>query len=328
MKSHPLERISTEYLSEKNISPSTNKSYKIAFKHYIDYLKKNDILFAKTSDVFRYREQKRALGKSSAYIHIHISALKGLYRYLRQHQKRLGLNEHYAHDIMTPIKSEPVRHQITKPILTIEQAKHLLMHTKNNRKYIWHYRDYSIVCLMLMSGIRRFEIRHAKRSDYQVKEGQRVLLIQGNDQTPSDQFVKLSNGAKEALDEYLDRRLDNNPYLFATTKNTSPKQCLSRTFFRYMFRRVLKECGLDDLQITPNCLRHTAGVMNLLRGASIERTQKLLRHQSIQSTLVYADYVQRLQDDSEYQIDQFILGEEKSIYEKKNHPIDWDELFD
>jgi integrase/recombinase XerD len=77
-----------------------------------------------------------------------------------------------------------------------------------------------------------------------------------------------------------------------------------------MFRRVLKDCGLENSGITPHCLRHTAATMNLLRGGSLEQTRQLMRHANIESTLVYRDHIERMKDDSENQIEKFILKEE------------------
>ena len=104
MDKHPLEKLSEHYLDEQNLSKSTLKTYRICFKYYLLYLKEHDILFAKTSDVIRFRESLRSLGHSSYYIYIYICALRGLYRYLRIHQKQLNLTIEYAYDIMMSIK--------------------------------------------------------------------------------------------------------------------------------------------------------------------------------------------------------------------------------
>jgi len=242
-----------------------------------------------------------------------MSALKGLYCYLRLNQKRLNLPAQYAYDIMVPIKNERIKHHINKPILTIEQAKRLIVHTKNNRYSIWHYRNHAIIYLMMTSGLRSIEIVRAKRSDYQVVGKKPRLYVPRKGGGVEDEFVNLSKGAEEALDEYLAKRKDDNPYLFVTTKNTSPNRHLSRTFFTEMFKRVLKDCGLEHSGITPHCLRHTAATMNLLRGGSLEQTRSLMRHADINSTLLYAYHIQRMKDDSAYQIEAFILKEDESI---------------
>ncbi len=313
MKTHPLEPLSKTYLLQKDISSSTHKSYQYAFKHYITYLRENEITYAKTSDVIHYRQSRRSIGDSAHWIYIQISALKGLYRYLRIHQKRLELSDAYAYDVMRLIKNERIKHRIKKPMLSIKQAKHLILHTKASRTYLWHYRDHAIIILMMTSALRRFEIINAKIVDYQIKEESALLYLKRNHKNGNETFVKLSKGAREALDDYLSMRVDQNPYLFISHKQVSPKAHLSRTFFYEMFPRVLKSCGLDDLGITPNCLRHMTAFVNLLRGGSLEATRQLMRHVSIKSTLIYADHMQRLNDDAAYKIDAFILKEDKAL---------------
>lgn len=315
MENHPLEALSQIYLSSKNLSKSSIKSYQISFKKYINFLKENDIVYAKTCDVICYRENKRALGFSTYYIYIDICALKGLYRYLRINQNLLDLPAEYAYDIMAPIKNERIKPRMTKPILTVEQAKQLILKTKNNRKYLWQYRDHAIVCLMMTSGLRPHEIISAKRNDYQLIDGIPVLWISKNNETEDKEYVKISKVTEAAINDYLAMRKDDNRYLFISHKKASNEGYLSRTFFRYMFMCLLKECGLENSGITPHCLRHTAGVMNLLRGGSLEATKQLLRHTDISSTVVYANHIERMKDDSEYQIDAFILKEDAVEYQ-------------
>lgn len=310
MRTHELEKLCEMYLSQKQISKATLKSYRIAFKLYINYLKDNEITYAKTSDVIKYREHKRTIGHSPQYIHVHLCALKGLYQYLKANQHILNISEFYLFNVMEGIKNETIHYHINKPILTLEQAKHLILHTKNIRKSIWHFRDHAIVFLMITAGLRSIEIIQAKREDYQVLDGKQVLYIREKEKHKTVQYVYITPGVKLAIDEYLEKRKDDNPFLFITTKNVSPQRCLSRTFFRYMFARVFKDCGYAELGITPHALRHTAGIMNLLRGGSVEATQSLLRHAHIKSTLVYQDYLEHVNNHTELEIERFILKEE------------------
>ena len=310
MKTHPLEALSERYLSKQEFSRATIKSYRNAYKYFIQYLTDHQIEYATTSDIIDYREQRRTKGYSSPYIYIHICALKGLYRYLRIHQTRLGLPEVYAYDITETIQNERIKPRITKPILSIQQAKHMIETTKERRHHLWEYRDHAIVYLMLTCGLRRFDIVQAKRCDYQSIAGKRVLFLprQGQPETPDQ--INIPPGAEEALNDYLSRRTDDNPHLFISHKKVSQGGQLSRTFFRHMFARVLQACGLEHSGITPHCLRHTAAVMNVQRGGSIEQTRQLLRHADIQSTMVYVDYLKQMNDDTALQIEQFLLTED------------------
>jgi site-specific recombinase XerD len=187
----------------------------------------------------------------------------------------------------------------------------MILHTKKLRKYIWQYRDHAIISLMMTSGLRRIEIIHAKKSDYQIIDQKAILYIKKKRSADVQEFVKISKGTQKALNDYLDRRKDDHPYLFIAHKNVSSQGHLSRTFFADMFPRILKSCGLEDKNITPNVLRQTAGMINLLRGGTLASTQSFLRHKHIESTLVYQEHLEQLRDDSAYKIDAFILKEEE-----------------
>lgn len=308
MKTHPLEALSEQYLSEKKLSPSSLKSYRISFKHFIQYLKEHDILYPKTSDVIKYREHKRDIGCSTYYIHVHICALRGLYKYLSLNQKRLSLPEVYAHDIMGPIKGEQIKRQMTKPVLTIEEARHLILFTKEQRQFIWHYRNHAIISLMLTSGLSVHQVVHAKRADFVLEAGTYVLYIERKGAKNKDR-IKPSKGTTLAILDYLTKRKDDNPYLF-WGHNPKKNQHLNRMFFYQMFHRVLKDTGLAYTGITPHSLRHSAALFNLERGGSIEQTKAMLGHVSIKSTLVYQAYLDRLKNDSEQQIESMLIHED------------------
>ena len=314
MKTHPLENLSEQYLMAKELAPRTLKTYRIVYKHFTKYLKDRNILYATTPDVIAYKERKRSLGYSSHWLYIQVSALKGLYRYLKLHQRNLNLPDAYAYDIMEPVKNEQINARIKKPILTIDQARTMILQTQKRRKYVWHYRDHAIIYLMLTSGLSRQDIVHVKRRDYQFRSGEAILYLGYQEEKIEENFVKLASGAKRALDDYLSRRYDDNPYLFISHKKVSPTGHLSRTFFRYMFRQVLKDTGLEGSGITPHCLRHTAATFNLLRGGTLSQTKSFMRHVDIKSTMVYQDYVERMQDQTEYELEAFLLKEEVTEY--------------
>lgn len=313
MDLHPLKDLSEYFLSQKNLSKVTIKNYRICYKYYIRYLEEHHILYAKTSDVIGFRDGLRKRGFSTSYIYIYISSLKSLYSYLRVHQLRLNLAIEYAHDIMIPIKNEKVNRNLKKPILTLEEARHLLIYTKKNRKIIYDFRNYAIICLMLTAGLSPYEIIHLKKEDYHTVNDKVFLHIKKRNHTQVD-TVLLSKGVIEAVDDYLKRRRKkDNPYLFISQNQTTEEGHLSRTFFYFFFKKVIKKCGLSYTHITPHSLRHTAAYLNLLRGGTIESTKKLLRHIEMSSTLMYQDYIDKLNDHNEKAIEAFIL-EESSVH--------------
>ena len=311
MKHHPLELLVSQYLAEKDICLGSYELYNTILKQFIVYLKKHHILYATTSDVINFREWKRGQGYSTRWIYHLISAIKVFYRYLRLNQKRLDLPVEYSYDIAESIKNERIILENSKAILTIDQAKHLILSTQKNRKYIWHYRDYAIIYLMLTTGLRSVEIRRARKKDIKTLNNQVILNVQGKGRTSRDEFVKITEGVEKAIKDYLNKRTDKNPYLFISHSHHTDVPSLSRTFFLRMLRRVLKDSGLEDTGVTPHSLRHTAATLNLLRGGTLEETKRFMRHANLSSTLIYAHHIERLKDDSEDKIENYILKEDE-----------------
>jgi site-specific recombinase XerD len=311
MNKHSIESLILNYLAEKDITSGTYDLYIRILKQYTKYLIDNQIVFAKTRDIINYLEWKRGQGYTTHWLYHQTTAIKGLYRYLSSNQKRLKLPEEYAQNITESIKNERINHKVSKPILTIEQAKKLLLFTKNNRKYIWHYRDYAIFYLMITTGLRSVEIRRAKRKDLRIVDNQLILYIQGKGRRSTDDFVKISKGVEEALNDYFKKRKDKNPYLFIVYRHRTTNPMISRSFFNKMIQRIFKESGLEDTGITAHSLRHTAATLNLLRGGTLESTRQFMRHTNMSTTLIYAHLVERMKNDSENLIEDYILGEDK-----------------
>lgn len=309
--SHPLEPLIETYLLEKDIVKGTWELYNTILKQYISYLKERKILYAKTSDVLDYLEWKKSQGYSARWIVHQTSVIKGLYRHLSLNQARLGLPIKYAQDITEPIKRARVKTRVSKPVLTIEQAKQLILSTKNTRTYIWHYRDHAIIYLMLTTGMRSIEVRRAKKKDLRIVNHQRILYIHGKGRHSADDFVKIAPGVEAAIDDYLKKRRDKNPYLFISHSHHTQIPYLSRSFFLTMIKRVLKDAGLESTRVTAHSLRHTAATLNLQRGESLEMTRQFMRHTNMASTLIYAHHTNRMTDDSENQIDAFIMQEDR-----------------
>jgi len=307
---HHLEPIYDTYLANKDLAPTSRKLYFLVLRQYVTYLEQHDITEARTADILRYRQTIRDKGFTSHYVYTQMTVIKGFYKYLRTHRRELGLPDTYAFDVAEAIKNPHPRVRIHKRMITLSQAKRIILTTKENRRYIWHYRDHAILYLMITTGLRSIEIRRARRKDYVRENGQWLLYVQGKGRPDADEYVKVTPDVATAIDDYLAKRQDQNPYLFIPHKNRSRSGGLSRTFFRGMFRRVLAQCGLDGLGLTPHALRHAAATFNLMRGGSLEATRQLLRHRSIDTTLVYAHHLERQSDDSERQIETFILKEE------------------
>lgn len=312
MSFHQLFQLVEDYLTDKDMTKESFDLYQTILKQYTNYLKNNQIEFAKTSDVTKYIKSIKDKGYSVSWINLQLTAIKGLYRYLSDNQRRYDLPLEYAFDITLSIKNEQSSRENNRPLLTIEQAKQLIIKTKENRRYIWHYRDHAMIYLMLTTGIRGVEVRRLKKKDFSVLNEQLILYVQGKGRDNADEYVKIPSGVEEAINDYLSKREDKSPYIFVSHRKHTDKYMLSRTFFDSMFKRVLRDSELSDLNLTPHALRHTAATANLLRGESLEQTRQFMRHSQVTSTMIYAHHLKEKNLDSQNELESFILSSNES----------------
>lgn len=312
MSFHQLFQLVEDYLTDKDITKESFDLYQTILKQYTNYLENNQIEFAKTSDVTKYIKSIKDKGYSVSWINLQLTAIKGLYRYLSDNQRRYDLPLEYAFDITLSIKNEQSSRENNRPLLTIEQAKQLIIKTKENRRYIWHYRDHAMIYLMLTTGIRGVEVRRLMKKDFSVLNEQLILYVQGKGRDNADEYVKIPSGVEEAINDYLSKREDKSPYIFVSHRKHTDKYILSRTFFNSMFKRVLRDSGLSDLNLTPHALRHTAATANLLRGESLEQTRQFMRHSQVTSTMIYAHHLKEKNLDSQNELESFILSSNES----------------
>lgn len=113
----------------------------------------------------------------------------------------------------------------------------------------------------------------------------------------------------------MNKRSDNSRFIFVTHGETSSSQQLSTHSLSARFKKAMSEIGLDDPRLSLHSLRHTAATLNILRGGSIESTQALLRHAHIETTKIYLHQIERVLDESEFEIEQYLLNETKVEYD-------------
>ena len=137
-------------------------------------------------------------------------------------------------------------------------------------------------CLTILAhtGLRARELLDLQFQDLDLSTN-RLIVRLGKGQR--DRVVYLSKVARQAIEHYLDgfARPPIAPLL--TWPNGRP---LSYSWLRTRVAACGREAGLETL--TPHRLRHTLATRLLNAGMDITRIQKLLGHEHISTTMVYA----------------------------------------
>jgi site-specific recombinase XerD len=311
IKEHPLEPLIELFCENLDIKKNSVTSYKALLLRYVRYLKRHNITYAKRSDIINYREQMWEEGLKANTIQKQIVVIRNFYQWLKVNQRQLEFEEIYQFNIAEQIKGAKIDRNYKKEPLNKEQAIKLIEIAKQNRTDITGYRNYAIILLMIITGIRSIEVVRAMKADISKLFEYSILYVHGKGKDGADTFVKLSQEVTDALNDYLNRRKDNSRYLFVTHGETSSCQQLSSNTLRRAITVLMKKAGIYNAKHTPHSLRHTTAYLNLQAGGTLESTQQLLRHKNIETTLIYAHNINRINDDSEFRINNYLFDEEE-----------------
>jgi integrase/recombinase XerD len=161
-------------------------------------------------------------------------------------------------------------------------------------------RDYSMVMILLHTGIRGFELAAADYGDLDSVEGRPILWIRSKGKSGKSDMVLITERPYKALMAYLELRKGLNPQspLFVTEQNGLRHRLSTRTI-RERVDTYLKKAGLKTSRITLHSLRHTAAITGLKMGADIRSIQQMLRHSTPSTTMIYLNDISRLDKPAE-----------------------------
>lgn len=177
----------------------------------------------------------------------------------------------------------PSWRRLPRAVLQVEQARRLMAHPDphTNRGK----RSRAILELLYGTGLRVGECERLDLSD--VNLGQGVLFIRDG-KGKRDRVVPLLGRAADALDLYLREArpaLMKDPReraLFLTKHGTR----LRKKVVQYLVRMNARKAEIPQ-PLSPHQLRHACATHLLQRGADVRHIQKLLGHQSLDSTAIY-----------------------------------------
>ena len=142
-------------------------------------------------------------------------------------------------------------------------------------------RNRAMILLLLRTGMRIGELLNTKRVDVHLAD-KKILIYEG-EKNRKGRAVCISEDACQALDGWLQKRDPQKEYLFYGRGGNR----MSYNNARVIFKKYLKQAGLEHKDYSLHCLRHTFATELLNAGMRIECLQQLLGHSSIEMTLRY-----------------------------------------
>ncbi|HFC76662.1 MAG TPA: hypothetical protein ENJ27_00300 [Candidatus Moranbacteria bacterium] len=169
-------------------------------------------------------------------------------------------------------------------------------------------RDYAILELLFSTGLRVSELTSLDRDSINLKTQEFSIRGKGG----KTRIVFISDTARNALEKYLEKRVDIDPSLFIRVHKSGFAKDddlrLTPRSVQRIVKHYAKKAGIIK-DIHPHTFRHTFATDLLSNGADIRNVQEMLGHSSITTTQIYTHITNRQ------------LKEIHKKFHRKNKPI-------
>ena len=264
---------------ERNSSPQTVQTYEESLREFESYISLRDTglsLQAVDADLIRdWMESLMDKGNTASTINKKLSALRSFYRFSL---RRKLVEKDPAHGIVGPKKSKPL-----PQFLRESEMDQLLDRLEWDDSYK-DVRARTILLLFYEAGLRRSELTGL--NDVDVDFGSRQLKVTGK--RNKQRVIPFGQELTDALRQYLEARreqfgLRENGALFLNDKGE--RMTGSQV---YLIVRKYLTLVTSLKKRSPHVLRHTFATAMLNNGAGLESIKKLLGHESVDTTEIYA----------------------------------------
>ncbi len=272
-----IDKLLGEYLDyleiEKNRSPKTRENYEHYLKEFIAASRVNspaDI----TDDVvrnFRIALARKDLKKITQ--NYYVIAIRNFLKYLAKRDIKT----------LAPDKIELPRTP-SRQISIVEYADLERLLSAPSGPDLRSLRDRAILETFFSTGLRISELCSLGRY-IDLERGEVTIRGKGD----KLRVVFLSDRAKKAIKNYLDRRPDADEAMFVSISKGKNPKVIGRIIPRAVQRLVnfyRRKAGIAD-HVTPHQLRHQFATDLLLNGADLRSVQSLLGHSNISTTQIY-----------------------------------------
>jgi len=284
----------TRFISQLDASPKTVSIYARALKQLNKFFLSREITEPSREDIRSFRNYLLDNCRPNT-VQLYITTARLFFQWLE--------SEGLYFDITRGIKGAKISRLHSKDHLTSGQVLETLQTADSPR-------DKAILLLMVTAGLRCIEVTRANIEDIRNIGNSPVLFLQGKGRTERNEYVKLSAHTLKAILSYISTR--DNPEgkepLFTSEANRNAGGRMTTTSVSRIVKTSLRKAGYDSNRLTAHSLRHTTATLNLINGGTLQETQQLLRHASINTTLIYSHNLDRLNNNSEDRIDKAILG--------------------
>ena len=280
------------FIDFTDVKDTTIKGYTVCIRSFARWMRNNGISTPQRTDIMSYK----------AFLSDHHYSAGTQRQYLRavKHFFKWTASEGLFPNIADNIKGAKVKQDNTRKD-PFTEAEIISVLNSINTKTITGKRDRAMILLAVTCGLRIIEMQRADIADIAIKNGERVLYIQGKGHDEKDDYKKIVPKVWEAVSDYLKTRPEagKKDPLFASTSNNSKGKRIAEPTFSTIIKNIFKKAGFDSSRLTAHSLRHTSVTMLLKSGASLQEAQTHARHAYPKTTTIYAHNIDKDQQHPE-----------------------------
>lgn len=299
VKSKSIYALIEDFIRSQDVKTSSKETYRKSLKQFLLYCTERNLQDPTREDILNYKTYLLDGKKlSPTTVTSYLVAVRKFFAWVE--------SEKLYPNIAKSIKGAKRPKGFRKDVLTVAQIKDMLSNI--DRSSLEGKRDYALINLLVRTGLRTVEIQRALIEDLRQEGGEAVLFIQGKGRDLKDDFVLLTSETLKPIREYLKERgkVGEKDPLFSSHSNKNRGKGLTTRSIRRIVKERLKSVGIDDRRLSAHSLRHTAITLSLLGGATLQEAQTLARHSDINTTLIYAQNINRVNNAPERKIDNML----------------------
>ena len=266
----------TDFFLFLDVSKKTMATYRRALKKLFIFFHKNNISTPTYDSILLFKKELESRKCKSATIALYLAAARRFFSWCEQ--KNIFPN------IAVGVKAPRQERGHKRDFLGAKQLK-LVLNTIE-RDSLKGKRNYAIMTLMCVGGLRTIEVIRANVEDMRRLGDFTVLYVQGKGRKDRTEFVKLPEPVFDAINDYLKERCNVNEKdpLFISTSNRNVNSRLTTRTISGIAKQAMRKAGFDSPRLSAHSLRHSAVTLSLLAGANLAEVQSFVRHSSITTT--------------------------------------------
>ncbi|MFQ5901811.1 MAG: tyrosine-type recombinase/integrase, partial [Thermodesulfobacteriota bacterium] len=312
IKSEELKKYLDSFIDLQN-TPNTKRSYENLIKNFFTWAGK-DLMEVNKVDILAYRDYLRERSYKDATIWNKFIALNRFFKYIERENRKFH-NPIIFKDLSLIF---PKKDRGYYTVLSKSEAERLLK--QPDRRTDIGKRDYAILLLMIIYGLRANEITRLKFKNLEserVKSQQKIWVVdrKGKFQNRPKTAIILNGRALQAFDNWMDVVKRDGikitgempiflPFIYDRIEHTLVirrdrlSEPLSVMAIENIVGKYIKKTRIqrEGKTLSAHALRHTAFTMLAQAGRPIQDIQKLAGHQDINTTMIYVHSVQSYDD--------------------------------